>query len=579
MISGEYRKDIDGLRAIAVIAVILFHFGYLPMGYLGVDVFFVISGFLITGIISRELAESTFSIRQFYLRRVRRIIPLVLFINLVCLTIGLMVMLPDDLENLAESVVATNLFSNNILQAITTKNYWDVVNEYKPLLHTWSLGVEEQFYLFYPFLLLLFRKWIRTAIIVLTAVSLLLFFLPFPPHHTFYFIQFRFFELSAGGIAALFLRPAAAPGKYRGVLIALLLLVLSGLMPLPEKAALCTTVLVTLSLLVAGNNSSKASKFLLQNPSMVFVGKISFSLYMWHQPILAFTRYLVTSHLTPAISVAIISVIVVLSVITYFAIEQPFRNKTRMPNARILWITGLAFLLSTGVGFYIYQSAGILYAVPELDVTPESRQHNQHAKYNDRIGEYDNFFTDNSKTNLLVIGNSFARDWANILLESKVAQRISISYVYDPLECADIDKRLHAADYVFFSEISRDWMNNFLALHPFDTSKVQVVGTKNFGKNNGIFFNYKGEDRYQQRTNIDAAILAANETGKKEWGHRYIDLIGLVINSDSTMPVFTPEGKFISQDCRHLTKRGAQYYAHLLNNRPGIVSELEHFSK
>lgn len=140
MQGGTYRNDIDGLRAIAVLAVIVFHFGYLSNGFLGVDIFFVISGFLITGIIYKEINDNRFSIINFYLRRIRRIIPLALFVSLVALIIGIATMLPDDLENLAQSVIATNLFSNNVLQAITVKNYWDLVNEYKPLMHTWSLG-------------------------------------------------------------------------------------------------------------------------------------------------------------------------------------------------------------------------------------------------------------------------------------------------------------------------------------------------------------------------------------------------------------------------------------------------------
>ena len=156
--SRGYRKDIDGLRALAVLPVIIFHLGYMPNGYLGVDVFFVISGFLITGIIYREVLENRFSILNFYLRRTRRIIPLVSFICVFSLLIGCFFMLPDDLENLAQSVIATNFFSNNILPVITTKNYWDILNEFKPLMHTWSLGVEEQYYLFYPLIFVFLAK-------------------------------------------------------------------------------------------------------------------------------------------------------------------------------------------------------------------------------------------------------------------------------------------------------------------------------------------------------------------------------------------------------------------------------------
>ena len=124
----KYRKDIDGLRAIAVLSVIFFHLGYLPNGYLGVDIFFTISGYLITKIVYAESVENKFSITQFYLRRIRRIIPLVLFTSSIAVLIGFFVMLPDDFENLCQSLIATNFFGNNILQLITTGNYWDIVN-------------------------------------------------------------------------------------------------------------------------------------------------------------------------------------------------------------------------------------------------------------------------------------------------------------------------------------------------------------------------------------------------------------------------------------------------------------------
>lgn len=119
----KFRYDIQGIRALAVLTVFVFHLGFLPNGYLGVDIFFVISGFLITGILNKEFINGTYSIKEFYLRRLRRIIPLVLIVNIIALIIGFIIMLPDDYENLAQSVVATNFFSNNILQYITTGNY------------------------------------------------------------------------------------------------------------------------------------------------------------------------------------------------------------------------------------------------------------------------------------------------------------------------------------------------------------------------------------------------------------------------------------------------------------------------
>ena len=272
-----YRNDIDGLRAIAVVAVIIFHFGFLQNGYLGVDVFFVISGYLITGIIFNEMSENRFSLTNFYLRRIRRIIPLTLFIATIALIIGVIVMLPDDLENLAQSVVATNFISNNILQVITTKNYWDVVNEFKPLMHTWSLGIEEQYYLFYPLLFLFagknHSKWFLPLLFLATAISFGLYISThYADYEKFYLIPFRFYELSIGGLAAIYFKNKIIVHKYSTLLILSLIFILFtdfNFMP-KQEILLPITVLITLGILISANDENKLSSFILKNKIFVF---------------------------------------------------------------------------------------------------------------------------------------------------------------------------------------------------------------------------------------------------------------------------------------------------------------------
>ena len=141
------RKDLDTLKAIAIIAVILYHLGVSPYGYLGVDLFFVINGFLITESLLRNAEAGTVSYGGFIVKRFCRLYPLVILSSLLSMLLGAISMLPDNYENVAMSVVASNLFSNNILAAITTKNYWDVVNNYKPLMHMWYLGILAEFYM------------------------------------------------------------------------------------------------------------------------------------------------------------------------------------------------------------------------------------------------------------------------------------------------------------------------------------------------------------------------------------------------------------------------------------------------
>ena len=164
-----YRSEIDGLRAVAVIPVMIFHAGFdlLAGGYLGVDIFFVISGYLITCMILAQKSNNQFSYASFYERRIRRIIPALLIVMLFCIPFAYFMMQPDDLENFGQSLISTTFISNNILLYITS-GYWDLTSSFKPLLHTWSLGVEEQYYLIFPVLL--------SGLLFMNRVNLLLCF-------------------------------------------------------------------------------------------------------------------------------------------------------------------------------------------------------------------------------------------------------------------------------------------------------------------------------------------------------------------------------------------------------------------
>jgi len=577
---AEYRNDIDGLRAISVIAVILFHFGYLPRGYLGVDVFFVISGYLITGIIWRELDGDNFSIVNFYVRRIRRILPLTTAAVIVALLIGLVVMLPDDLENLSQSVIATNFFSNNILLAATTANYWDVINEYKPLMHTWSLGVEEQFYFLYPLLIFVvgkrYIKWFLPLLTMLAIASFGLYQGPFSDYQKFYFIQYRFWELASGGIAAIALKDKHLNGGKWLSLSATIFLGMLFVVKfswLPQSVYLIGAVVAAICILVAGNGKgARSENFLLTNLTLVAIGKISFSLYMWHQIFLAYARYTWVQKFSVGQIAVLTLLILATSILSYRWIEQPFRDKRRVGLKLLL--AGL-FILTTAttVGSYvIYQRAGILREYPELGISTQGVQRNLHNKYNDRIKEYDRDFTTADKIKVLVIGDSFARDWANVLLESSVANAIELSYLARIDNLAVLAKRAEQADVIFYSQPRLDTVKS-LGL---PLTKLWAVGTKSFGENNGVFYNYRGGNYFEQRTPIAAEFQNENAAMRNHWGNRYLDLISKVADPKGHVPVFTPDHKFISQDCRHLTKFGAQYFAELFEQEiESILGEQE----
>ncbi len=565
--SNGYRKDIDGLRAIAVVVVIAFHFGFLPSGYLGVDVFFVISGYLITGIIYREIKNDKFSIVEFYIRRTRRILPLTLFVVFFALLFGIFVMLPDDLENLAQSVVATNIFSNNILQAITTKNYWDIANEFKPLMHTWSLGVEEQYYIAYPILLAIIgrhhKKLLIPALTIIGSASLILYLLPFNDFIKFYHLPFRFFELAIGGIAALHLQEKVFNHKYSGLLLTLLIMVLIwGQYFIPKNYAIIATVTLTLSLLISSNENNKLSSLILQNRISISIGVISFSLYMWHQVILAYSRYIFFQKPEKEHILIITLIIITISIASYQLIEKPFRNRNKLKTNTAIKTLAFLFFLTTVPSLYIYWNGGIIRDVPELDIKKENSSRNIHAKYNSEIFTFNkNFEKNTKKTKILIIGNSFARDWANVLLESKYKEDIEISYTNDPLNSSDFKLRSKSSDIIFYSTANKSDVNKL----KLDYSKIFIVGTKNFGINNGYFYNYSGEGYFKQRTFMEDGYIELNNMLKTEWGNKYIDIINKIIDKNGKVPIFTDKNMFISQDCRHLTKAGATYLAKIFD--------------
>ena len=212
----KYRKDIDALKGLSIIAVVLYHIGLLKSGYLGVDVFFVINGFLIIPGLCNKIGADEFNYFAFLKKRVTRLLPMVVLASIACLIIGYFGMLPDNFENLAESVVASNLFSENILSAITTKNYWNAANDYKPLMHMWYVGVLFEFYLVFPVILLIARwfvgrmrvqskNFLPHIVAGICLFSLIVYLLPyFSDSEKFYYLPFRLFEISLGGLAGIF---------------------------------------------------------------------------------------------------------------------------------------------------------------------------------------------------------------------------------------------------------------------------------------------------------------------------------------------------------------------------------------
>ncbi len=374
----KYRPDVDGLRAVAVLSVIGFHLfpGRFPGGYVGVDVFFVISGYLITDIILRNLQDHRFSLVEFYFRRIRRIFPALLVVLVTACVIGYFVLLPYDFAVLAKNVAGGAAFLGNHL-SMSESGYF-AATSHRPLLHLWSLGIEEQFYLFWPLLLAVsWWKWRRLSWVVVVALFLVSFganllLVRTYPVATFFTLPTRFWELAMGGLLAYAAtqrypafddRVATAVSAIGLSAIVVSVFAYSSETLYPGFAALVPTVGAFL-LILAGPQSA-INKVALSNPVAIFFGKISYPLYLWHWMLFVFMEQtLVEASGTRTGRLGLFAVSVVLSWATYRFVEIPIRF--RMPYADSAKAVALlcAMLLVGAVGLIGFRTDGFEARLP-----------------------------------------------------------------------------------------------------------------------------------------------------------------------------------------------------------------------
>jgi peptidoglycan/LPS O-acetylase OafA/YrhL len=358
----KYRPDIDGLRAVAVMLVVLHHLSskWMPGGYLGVDVFFVISGFLITKVISREIEEGRFTFAQFYERRVRRLFPALFVVLFFVLAAGYFLLLPSDYLAMFRATLGTVFFASNMV-------FWrDLADGYfatnaglNPLLHTWTLAVEEQFYLLYPLLLLVCFRYAKQhvvlALFVLSAMSLVAAEFLLHEHRVavFFLSPFRAWELLTGAMIAFKAAPVLRSRHWREVAAAvgLLAIVIPAFLydvntAFPALAAV-PPVLGSALLIHAGSSGSSLAGRVLQWRPVVYVGLISYSLYLWHWPLLVFAKYWIDpASLGPWLPVLLLASLLISSG-SYHFIERPFRKARNGVSRRALLALGFAVVVPT----------------------------------------------------------------------------------------------------------------------------------------------------------------------------------------------------------------------------------------
>jgi peptidoglycan/LPS O-acetylase OafA/YrhL len=370
----RHRADIDGLRAMAVIPVLLYHAGIAPFagGYVGVDIFFVISGYLITSIILADVQDGRFSVWRFYERRIRRIFPALFAMLFVCLVVGLVLLMPADFRRLGAAAAAMTMFASNILFA-RQAGYFDSGADLNPLLHTWSLAVEEQFYLVFPWIIAAIPLVsTRLLLLILGALAVLSFawgvvHLMYNPIGAFYLPGGRAWELLLGGMISIH-RHAPAPdrglaeliGATGAGLIAWSVVTFSTATPFPGAHALAPCLGAAL-IIYSGSYHRTAVARLLSLPVLGFIGVISYSLYLWHWPMLGMTRYYLMRDITASEAALVLLAAVGVAILSWRYIEMPFRRGGAFGNARprrMFAATGVVMAISFAVGGALYISDG-----------------------------------------------------------------------------------------------------------------------------------------------------------------------------------------------------------------------------
>jgi peptidoglycan/LPS O-acetylase OafA/YrhL len=378
----SYRPDVDGLRAIAVLAVVAFHAfpRAAPGGFAGVDVFFVISGFLISSIIFDDLKSGRFSFAGFYWRRVRRIFPALVLVLAACLALGWLLLLPDEYAALGKHVAAGAAFASNIA-LWREAGYFDTASDLKPLLHLWSLGVEEQYYLVWPMLLFLFRKRRAHMLAMIAAIAALSFaanigLTLYKPNAAFFLPAGRFWELLAGSLLAYFHHHGRLPDAYRNTKAALGAAMIAAAFALLEAGRAfpgwwaLLPVLGTVLLIWAGP-AAWLNRCVLSQPALVFVGLVSYPWYLWHWPLLSYARIAHDGEAPAALRLGLCALSLLLAWLTYELVEKKVRF-SKLPAVRRVAVPAVAASMAAAAVAGVLASQSRL--LPQSAALPYARE-------------------------------------------------------------------------------------------------------------------------------------------------------------------------------------------------------------
>lgn len=582
MIKQGRNNIIDILKGLSIIAVILYHLGIFAYGYLGVDIFFVISGYWVAISLEKDFRQNKFSYWQYLNKRLSRLWPSLVLISIVSLVLGYYFMMPLHYKLNCESVIASSLFCNNIVQCITSGDYWSSTNDYKPLMHTWYIGVLMQYYIIVPLFFwianffrrnLLLSIWV--SLLIPCIVSIAIYISPVMTiSQNFYLLPARYFELGIGGLVAISLMEQHKGNSLSDKLGFCALLIVAIILMFGKdfdalKLRLILVVIIS-SLLVAKSNSlSVGTRLKIWLMPLTFCGVASYSLYLSHQVIFAFYRYIVNNIFTFTTYLWIIILTFIVGTVMYYAFEKPIttiisRNKKNSYIANAVCLCIIICMCIPALKYY--KSNGLVRDIPELNLymnqdnlTPE--------EYNNAPHSLNKEFPNNGKKNILVIGDSFGRDWINILQEAGVDSVMNISYVMYADE--HTLNRIEKSDYIFVATYLPFFSSyNYNQIYPqIFRKKFWRVGLKSFSDRFiGNFYNDRYNDDYYDMC-VDERNFSSdiNMQEKISFEGNYIDMMAPLKSKDGKIRLFTDDEKLITGDGIHLTKDGAKFYANKLN--------------
>lgn len=591
--SRYYRPDIDGLRSLAILFVVLFHTfpENVKGGFIGVDIFFVISGFLISGIIFNSLSKKTFSFFDFYARRIRRIFPALIFLFSVLLLVGYFFSFPSEFRTLTSEVKYGAIFWENMRLIQESGGYWDMQTEMKPLMQLWTLGVEEQYYLFYPFicwfLWRLNHRHIPSALWLLFLISFgfCLVSIQDSPLFAFYSLPTRFWELCTGAILAWYVQPFSKGANFNVrlpnlitiaglVLIFFAFLFYSDETPFPSSYTL-VPVLGT-CLVILGEKSWFNSKVLSLKP-IVFIGLVSYTWYLWHWPFLAFSRIVNNGNL-PQLSIRLILLLLgfLLALISYYFIEKPIRITKISPRLVLSLCAGM--LVCFGLATFIRSNKGLPKRIniePSILSQLEDKlpydQKEVRERYGFKNGEYILTAKKDPLPTIAVTGDSHARHLISGLSEVTGKNILMIGEPALP----PVKNLVHKRKRIDYNDPSNNIVNELFNILSKDKNITTIIlsgywsNPLNPATRKSDYFFQNGSSDFEQdfQQNLEATIRELTKSRKKvivldETPNFYFNIhsclkrptLGISTNNECSESISTINER---------TKRWHEIYSHL----------------